>query len=217
MRGAGTSIGGQAVGPGVVLDCSRYLDRVLEVNPGRRTARVEPGRTAESVVDLDVLLVDGTQMTVGATPQTEADRLVAAGGRRGELYAALRGLAAGGAGAICAEFGVFRGGCPATRWSSCCRSTASTWRDRWSAAKAPARWCWAPPCRWSGCSGTAPCWWPALGTCAAPRMRSRRSWSTSPFAVEGIDDQLVAMAARRAAWLYVDLAGQSAAETTTRA
>ena len=43
MRGAGTSIAGNAVGPGVVLDVSRYLTRVIAVDPDKRTATVEPG------------------------------------------------------------------------------------------------------------------------------------------------------------------------------
>ena len=42
-RGAGTSIAGNAVGPGVVLDTSRHLNRVLGSTPTRRTAVVEPG------------------------------------------------------------------------------------------------------------------------------------------------------------------------------
>ncbi|QBJ96702.1 FAD-binding oxidoreductase [Rhodococcus sp. ABRD24] len=42
-RGAGTSVAGNAVGPGVVLDFSRHLGRVLGVDPGTRTAVVEPG------------------------------------------------------------------------------------------------------------------------------------------------------------------------------
>lgn len=42
-RGAGTSVAGNAVGSGVVLDFSRYLNRVLEVDPCARTAVVEPG------------------------------------------------------------------------------------------------------------------------------------------------------------------------------
>ena len=42
-RGAGTSIAGNAVGPGVVLDTSRYLDRVLEIDADARTAVVQPG------------------------------------------------------------------------------------------------------------------------------------------------------------------------------
>ncbi|MCK2220292.1 FAD-binding protein [Actinomadura sp. ATCC 31491] len=42
-RGAGTSIAGNAVGPGLVLDFSRHLHRVLEVDPEARTAVVQPG------------------------------------------------------------------------------------------------------------------------------------------------------------------------------
>ncbi|MDQ4093530.1 MAG: FAD-binding oxidoreductase, partial [Actinomycetota bacterium] len=42
-RGAGTSIAGNAIGPGVVLDFSRHLDAVLEVDPATRLARVQPG------------------------------------------------------------------------------------------------------------------------------------------------------------------------------
>lgn len=42
-RGAGTSIAGNAVGPGVVIDASRHLHRVLEVDPEAGSALVEPG------------------------------------------------------------------------------------------------------------------------------------------------------------------------------
>ncbi len=42
-RGAGTSLAGQTVGPGLVLDCSRHLDRVLEIDPAAGTAWVEVG------------------------------------------------------------------------------------------------------------------------------------------------------------------------------
>ena len=42
-RGGGTSIAGNAIGPGVVVDCSRHLSRVLEVDEASRTATVEPG------------------------------------------------------------------------------------------------------------------------------------------------------------------------------
>jgi FAD/FMN-containing dehydrogenase/Fe-S oxidoreductase len=42
-RGAGTSIAGNAIGPGIVLDTSRHLGRVLDIDPQARTARVEPG------------------------------------------------------------------------------------------------------------------------------------------------------------------------------
>src|SRR5207248_3316491 len=42
-RGGGTSQAGQAIGPGLVLDCSRYFNRVLEVSATERWARVRPG------------------------------------------------------------------------------------------------------------------------------------------------------------------------------
>ncbi|HEX5560659.1 MAG TPA: FAD-binding and (Fe-S)-binding domain-containing protein [Nocardioidaceae bacterium] len=43
MRGAGTSIAGNAVGAGIVVDTSRHLHRVLDVDADGRTATVEPG------------------------------------------------------------------------------------------------------------------------------------------------------------------------------
>ncbi|WP_346618807.1 FAD-binding and (Fe-S)-binding domain-containing protein [Blastococcus montanus] len=42
-RGAGTSIAGNAVGTGVVLDTSRYLSRVRTVDAEARTATIDPG------------------------------------------------------------------------------------------------------------------------------------------------------------------------------
>ncbi|HEY3754093.1 MAG TPA: FAD-binding and (Fe-S)-binding domain-containing protein [Pseudonocardiaceae bacterium] len=48
-RGAGTSIAGNAVGPGVVLDFSRHLNRVLSIDPDQRTATVEPGAVLDVV------------------------------------------------------------------------------------------------------------------------------------------------------------------------
>ncbi|MFS0702137.1 FAD-binding and (Fe-S)-binding domain-containing protein [Cellulomonas sp. 179-A 4D5 NHS] len=42
-RGGGTSVAGNAVGTGVVLDFSRHVNRVLAIDPEARTARVEPG------------------------------------------------------------------------------------------------------------------------------------------------------------------------------
>jgi hypothetical protein len=43
LRGGGTSQAGQAIGAGVIVDTSKYLNRLLEVNAGERWARVEPG------------------------------------------------------------------------------------------------------------------------------------------------------------------------------
>ncbi|GAC1327777.1 MAG: FAD-binding and (Fe-S)-binding domain-containing protein [Mycobacteriales bacterium] len=42
-RGGGTSIAGNAVGTGVVLELSRHLNRVVSVDPEARSAVVEPG------------------------------------------------------------------------------------------------------------------------------------------------------------------------------
>ncbi|MEV5750712.1 FAD-linked oxidase C-terminal domain-containing protein [Actinoallomurus sp. NPDC052308] len=42
-RGAGTSVAGNAVGPGLVLDFSRHMRKVLRVDPETRTAVVQPG------------------------------------------------------------------------------------------------------------------------------------------------------------------------------
>lgn len=42
-RGAGTNVAGNAIGPGIVLDTSRYLNRVVAIDPDARTATVQPG------------------------------------------------------------------------------------------------------------------------------------------------------------------------------
>ena len=42
-RGAGTSLAGQAIGQAIVMDFSKYMNRVHEVNAEARSVRVEPG------------------------------------------------------------------------------------------------------------------------------------------------------------------------------
>ena len=42
-RGAGTSLAGQAIGDALILDCSRWLDSLIEIDPHSHTATVEPG------------------------------------------------------------------------------------------------------------------------------------------------------------------------------
>jgi FAD/FMN-containing dehydrogenase/Fe-S oxidoreductase len=143
-RGGGTSLAGQACNEAVIIDVSKYLPDVLEVDERERTARVQPGtvldhlraqagdvgltfapdpathdhctlggmigndscgvhsllsefagpgpRTTHNVRELDVLTSDGVRMRVGPTGEDELDAVVAAGGRRGEIYAALREL-----------------------------------------------------------------------------------------------------------------------------
>jgi FAD/FMN-containing dehydrogenase/Fe-S oxidoreductase len=137
-RGAGTSLAGQCCNVAVVLDFSKYMNRVDEINPAGRFARVQPGvvldtlrqqaethgltfgpdpsthsrctlggmignnscgthsllagKTVDNIESLRVLLYDGTQLTVGRTSESELHEIVAAGGRRGEIYAGLRAL-----------------------------------------------------------------------------------------------------------------------------
>jgi len=138
MRGAGTSLAGQTCNVAIVLDVSRYLNRITELDPDARLARVEPGvvcdslrnaaeehgltfgpdpsththctlggmignnscgahsvmsgKTVDNIESLDVLTYDGLRLTVGPTSEDELERIVREGGRRGEIYAALRNL-----------------------------------------------------------------------------------------------------------------------------
>ncbi len=48
-RGGGTSVAGNAIGTGVLLDFSRHMNRVLELDPESRTAVVEPGTVQASL------------------------------------------------------------------------------------------------------------------------------------------------------------------------
>ncbi|WP_067456300.1 FAD-binding and (Fe-S)-binding domain-containing protein [Actinomadura macra] len=48
-RGGGTSVAGNSIGPGVVLDFSRHFNAVLDVDPDARTALVQPGATLDSI------------------------------------------------------------------------------------------------------------------------------------------------------------------------
>lgn len=42
-RGGGTSLSGQSIGPGIILDCSKYLNAILELDPEARRVRIQPG------------------------------------------------------------------------------------------------------------------------------------------------------------------------------
>ncbi|WP_020574685.1 FAD-binding and (Fe-S)-binding domain-containing protein [Actinopolymorpha alba] len=65
-RGAGTSIGGQAINTAVVLDFSRHLNNVLAIDPESRRARVQPG-----VVLDDLRKAAGAHgLTFGPDPST---------------------------------------------------------------------------------------------------------------------------------------------------
>lgn len=49
MRGGGTSQNGQCVNEAVVLDCSKYLDQVLEIDTENRTALIQPGIVCDAL------------------------------------------------------------------------------------------------------------------------------------------------------------------------
>ena len=136
-RGAGTSLAGQCCNVAVVLDFTKYMNRILEIDPVQRIARVQPGvvldtlrnaaevhkltfgpdpsthsrctlggmignnscgthsllagKTVDNVEELDILLYDGTRLTVGATEAAAIDAVIRGGGRRGEIYSAPSG------------------------------------------------------------------------------------------------------------------------------
>ena len=138
-RGGGTSLAGQCCNVAVVMDFSKYLHQVLELDPDRRLVRVRPGivlddlrqaatphgltfgpdpathdhctlggmlgnnscgmhaqmagRTSDNTRELEVLTYDGLRLRVGATSDDERARIIAEGGRRGDIYRRLERLA----------------------------------------------------------------------------------------------------------------------------
>ena len=50
-RGGGTSLAGQTVSQGLVVDCSKYLNRVLELNQRELWVRVQPGIVLDNLND----------------------------------------------------------------------------------------------------------------------------------------------------------------------
>jgi FAD/FMN-containing dehydrogenase/Fe-S oxidoreductase len=68
LRGAGTSLAGQGCNTAVLIDCSKYLNQILELDPERRIARVRPGCV------LDDLRGSASEfgLTFGPDPSTHA-------------------------------------------------------------------------------------------------------------------------------------------------
>ena len=48
------------------------------------------GKTVDNIEELEILLYDGTRMRVGPTSEAELATIIAAGGRRGQIYAGLQ-------------------------------------------------------------------------------------------------------------------------------
>ena len=88
-RGAGTSLAGQAANAAVVLDFTRHMNRLLEIDPVRRTARVQPG------VVLDDLrrAAERHGLTFGPDPATHG--WCTLGGMIGNNACGVHSLAAG--------------------------------------------------------------------------------------------------------------------------
>ncbi|MHB1037694.1 MAG: FAD-binding and (Fe-S)-binding domain-containing protein [Pirellulales bacterium] len=85
-RGGGTSLSGQSIGPGLVLDFSKYLNRILELDPESRTARVQPG------VVLDVLNAAAARFGLGFGPDVATSSRANLGGMIGNNSAGARSI-----------------------------------------------------------------------------------------------------------------------------
>jgi FAD/FMN-containing dehydrogenase/Fe-S oxidoreductase len=65
-RGGGTSLCGQSCNAAVMADFSKYLNRILEIDPQRKLARVEPG----CVLDILRNAAENFHLTFGPDPST---------------------------------------------------------------------------------------------------------------------------------------------------
>jgi FAD/FMN-containing dehydrogenase/Fe-S oxidoreductase len=65
-RGGGTSLAGQCCNVAVVLDFSKYMARILEVDPARRIARVQPGVILDNLRNA----AEKHRLTFGPDPAT---------------------------------------------------------------------------------------------------------------------------------------------------
>ncbi|WP_339019259.1 FAD-binding and (Fe-S)-binding domain-containing protein [Corynebacterium simulans] len=67
-RGGGTSVAGNAIGEGLIIDTSRYFNRILDIDVAERTATIEPGVVADAL--RDAALPHG--LTYGPDPSTHS-------------------------------------------------------------------------------------------------------------------------------------------------
>ena len=68
MRGGGTSQNGQCVNVAVVIDTSKYMNRVLDIDTRARTALVEPGVVCDALRDA----AERHGLTFGPDPATHS-------------------------------------------------------------------------------------------------------------------------------------------------
>src|SRR3989442_10052966 len=67
-RGGGTSLAGQTCNTAIVLDMSKYMRTILDINPEQKLARVQPGL----VLDALRLAAEQYHLTFGPDPATHA-------------------------------------------------------------------------------------------------------------------------------------------------
>jgi FAD/FMN-containing dehydrogenase/Fe-S oxidoreductase len=144
-RGCGTSLTGACCNVAVVMDMTKYYNKVLHIDKERKLVRVQPGivldemrgatqreagltfgpdpathshcaiggmlgnnscgvhsvmsqfygygaRMSDNTESLTILTYDGLKMEVGPTGEAELATIIAAGGRKGEIYRKLRDL-----------------------------------------------------------------------------------------------------------------------------
>jgi FAD/FMN-containing dehydrogenase/Fe-S oxidoreductase len=73
MRGGGTSVAGNAIGEGLILDTSRHFNKILEIDPVARTARIQPGVICDALRDAAAEF----GLTYGPDPSTHSRCTVA--------------------------------------------------------------------------------------------------------------------------------------------
>ncbi|VEG52686.1 FAD linked oxidase domain-containing protein [Mycolicibacterium aurum] len=69
-RGGGTSMAGNAIGSGVVIDLSRYMGAVVSIDAASRTAVVEPGAILADLAE-DVQRATGNRLTFAPDPSSK--------------------------------------------------------------------------------------------------------------------------------------------------
>lgn len=85
-RGAGTSLAGQVVGDGIVVDTTRYMNKILEINREEKWVRLEPG------VILDELNLMLKKDKLFFAPETSTSNRCVIGGMIGNNSSGLHSL-----------------------------------------------------------------------------------------------------------------------------
>ena len=88
-RTAGTSLAGQVVGSGIVVDVSKHMTEILEINEKERWVRVQPG------VVLDELNIALKSTGLFFSPETSTSNRSMIGGMIGNNSCGLRSLVYG--------------------------------------------------------------------------------------------------------------------------